>query len=183
MRLWSRWDTSWPAFRHERMGGSTEVADYRLMTVGIFAIAVGVSVYLFDRDWGSAYFLAALGEHAAPAGAQSVFGLLGSQLPSFAHVYGFILLTAGILSLWRWTHPWVCLGWFATDSLFELLQLPSVAPHLEPLAQAFAGFPILDNVAPYAFQGHFDVLDLLAVAAGSVAAYLTIVCYQAEKHS
>jgi len=40
----------------------------------------------------------------------------------------------------------------------------------------FEGIPLLENTANYFILGSFDVMDLAAIAAGSLVAYLTMMC-------
>jgi len=39
----------------------------------------------------------------------------------------------------------------------------------------FSNIPFIENVPAYFLQGTFDVLDLVSIAVGAVAAYLTLV--------
>jgi hypothetical protein len=66
------------------------VAELRLIVTAAFALLLGTSVYLLDRDWASVLFLAAIADRQP--GALSVFGEFGYTLPSFLHAYAFALL-------------------------------------------------------------------------------------------
>ena len=104
-----------------------------------------------------------------------MFGSIGDYLPTFVHVYTFILLTVIVAIPTGIKLIPVCLAWFSLDSLFEVAQLKSIAQwigsHTPPW---FEGVPFLKNTADYFLMGTFDVFDLISIAAGTVAAYLTV---------
>ena len=138
------------------------------------ALVTGLLVYLFDRQPEHVYFLShglvfAHGRHP-------LFGVVGDYLPTFVHVYAFILLTAAVAGSTKARLSGVCAAWFVVASLFELAQLPAVSPIIAAAVPAwFARVPVLDNTAAYFLNGTFDVLDLLSIALGTVAAYVTVV--------
>jgi hypothetical protein len=69
----------------------------------------------------------------------------------------------------------ICLAWFTLDCLFEVAQIDSSARWIaQHIPDWFSGVPFLENTASYFLFGTFDVLDLLSIAAGTVAAYVTI---------
>ncbi len=136
------------------------------------SLALGSTVYLLGRDWSTVYILqwAAEAQHAGPL---LDLGSWAGWAPSFAHAYGFSLLTTVLLGGGRAAATWACGMWGALDGLLELGQRPGWAAALPPLPDAFPGIPILENVTAYFQRGHFDVLDLVAIAAGCGAAWLT----------
>ena len=139
----------------------------------IGALAVGVLVYLLDRQPMSVYFIPdwiSLVNNLNP-----IFGEIGNYLPTFIHVYVFILLTAIIVAPSpAWIIP-ICAAWFAIDSLFELAQITPIDQWIAGnVPDWFIGIPFLENTSAYFIAGTFDVLDLLSIAAGTIAAYLTI---------
>jgi hypothetical protein len=139
--------------------------------IAIAALAFGLLVYLFDRRPEHVYFLSHgfVLAHAP----HSLFGVVGNYLPTFVHVYAFILLTAAVAGATRAIG--ICVAWFVVASLFELAQLPAVAPVIAASVPAwFARVPVLDNTAAYFLDGTFDVLDLLSIALGTIAAYMTV---------
>ena len=145
----------------------------QLLVIAIGTLCIGVLVYVFDRTAQSIYFL----PEALSLNQQTgrVFGGIGDSLPTFVHVYAFILLTvvvdipAGIKLM-----P-VCLGWFTLESLFEDAQFNPIAHWLAShTPNWFSGIPVLENTADYFLLGTFDVFDLLSIAAGTLAAYLTL---------
>ena len=60
------------------------------------SLALGILVYALDRSPESVYFLPAAWSLAGVG--DRWFGSLGGQLPEFAHVYAFSLLTVAILA-------------------------------------------------------------------------------------
>jgi len=143
-----------------------------LMLIAIGALTVGALVYMLDRPAATAYLLP--GALSFSGGHHPVFGALGGHLPEFVHVYAFILLTVAI-SPWPARVLPVCGFWWAVDSLFEIGQHPVIAPTITAaLPNWFRRIPILDHIANYFLRGTSDPADLVAVALGTVSAYLTI---------
>jgi len=140
----------------------------------VIALLIGVFAYLLDRQHGSVYFMSSwmvLGDNMNP-----YFGTIGDQLPTFVHVYTFILLTMAIISTSRdYVFP-VCVFWLIIDSFFEIAQIDFIAQWITMhVPEWFHGIPFLENTAAYFLTGTFDILDLCSIAAGTLAAYLTIV--------
>jgi hypothetical protein len=140
----------------------------------VTALLIGVFVYLLDRQAESVYFMSswmALGDSMSP-----FFGTIGDQLPTFVHVYAFILLTMVVASPSRGYVLYICLFWLVLESLFELAQITVIAHWITShIPEWFSGIPLLENTAAYFLGGTFDVVDLCSIAAGTLAAYLTIV--------
>ena len=143
------------------------------LTAAIIALSVGAAVYLFDRQVDHVYLMApwmTLGDHSS-----SIFGALGNCLPAFTHVYVFILLTAALAAPTLRSALVICLFWSVIDIAFELGQLTVVARQISALIPAwFGAVPVLENTSRYFLSGTFDVLDVISIAAGALAAYLTI---------
>ncbi len=149
-------------------------ASVLFVVIAAVALAVGVLVYLLDRQPEHTYFLShGLTLVYVP---YSLFGAAGNYLPAFIHVYAFILLTAAVAGSSIARLLGTCTVWFVIASLFECGQHPAVSPLIAAALPAwFASVPVLDNTAAYVLNGTFDLLDLLSLAAGTVAAYLTVV--------
>lgn len=143
----------------------------------VTALFIGVFVYSLDRQPESVYFMSswmALGDNMNP-----FFGTIGEQLPTFVHVYAFILLTMAVVSPSRKYVLPICIFWLIIDSLFELAQITVIAHWIaRHVPEWFHGIPFLENTTAYFLGGTFDVLDLCSIAAGTLAAYLTIVSTQ-----
>lgn len=143
------------------------------MILGISALSVGVLVYVFDRQPEFVYFLPGWLSLNGQVGGQ--FGNIGNYLPTFLHVYAFILLTVvvAVPSITKLLP--VCLAWFSLDALFEIAQIDTIAQWVATHTPAwFTGIPFLKNTANYFLMGTFDTIDLLSITAGTIAAYMTV---------
>ena len=141
----------------------------RIASLAILALALGILVYVLDRP--TVYFLPGAW---GLAGDLLWFGRLGGYLPDGLHVYALILLTAAVAPTPTRILP-ICALWFAIDSLFELAQHPTLAPHVVAIQPAwFAQLPILENSTNYFLHGTFDPGDLIAIVIGTAAAYMTL---------
>ncbi len=143
---------------------------------GAAALALGVVIYALYRSRESVYFLALL----KPAWTPRVIlppwlNILSDHAPSMVHVYAFSLLTAACIRPGPRRAAMACAIWFAIDVLFEGAQHPRVSPlFAQAVPDALAGVPFLENIGPHFRTSTFDPLDLLAIAIGAVAAYLTL---------
>jgi hypothetical protein len=146
----------------------------RQILLGVTALLVGTLVYLIGRPPDRTYFVCISPINISLYEAvPNLFGFTGNSLPSFVHVFSFILLTAGIVSCGRTGYLLICASWFLIDCAFELGQkfhtwsLPLI-PHW------FTGIPFLENTEDYFLQGTFDALDLFAIAIGTITAYILL---------
>lgn len=141
--------------------------------VGTLVLALGVLVYLFDRPAEQLAYLSAINSSdLTPA----VFGVVGGSLPTFAHTFGFSLLTAAWVGGGDRAGLWACLVWFGIDAAFEFGQQARVAEHLvEFIPGWFESLPVLAQADSYFLSGTFDVWDLTSIAIGAAAAYLIAV--------
>jgi len=145
-----------------------------LIVVATGALCVGVLVYVFDRQAEFVYFLPGWLSLHTQAG--SIFGSIGDYLPTFIHVYAFILLTVIVAVPVITKLIPVCLAWFTLDTLFELAQIDAIARWIAMHTPSwFNGIPFLENTADYFLMGTFHVFDLASIAMGTLAAYLTVV--------
>ena len=135
-----------------------------LAALGGVLLVIGLAVYLGDRPPGHAMLLPAW---PRPSGG-AWFGSVGPWLPSFIHPFAFSLLTVAALGPSRRPRYGACMAWGAVNAAFELGQLPQVAASLGPALRESA--PASRALADYFTRGRFDLLDLAAVALGSVAA-------------
>lgn len=146
-------------------------ADVILALIAAAALGSGIVIYALDREV-PAYFLPTAWSTARSGGPW--VGAVGGVLPGFVHAYAFVLLTAAVAP---WPDPArsVCIFWFTLDSLFELGQHPAIAPHTAAALPAwFQHLPVLEAAKSYFLRGTFDPWDLAAIAAGTIAAYLTV---------
>jgi hypothetical protein len=143
----------------------------RVWIVALLALLTGTAIYLLGRDWSTVHLLAWAAELQGHGPALQLGSWSGS-VPSFAHACGFSLLTALVLGGGPIRAGIACLFWGVTDSVLELLQRPAWSAALPPLPPGVADLPLLNNVSAYFVHGVFDVLDLVAIALGTVTAWL-----------
>jgi hypothetical protein len=131
-------------------------------------------VYLIDRPPEATYFVYISKVKISLYGTfPNIFGVIGNSLPDFLHVFSFILLTAGLLSIQKKGSLVICLCWFSVDFIFELFQKFNALP-LKIIPKWFKGIPFLENTENYFSRGTFDFIDLIAVALGTVTAYFVL---------
>jgi hypothetical protein len=144
-----------------------------MLAIAIGALCVGALVYVFERQPEFVYFLPGWLSLNNQTG--SVFGSIGDYLPTFVHVYAFILLTVVVAVPSVTKLIPVCLAWFTLDSLFEVAQLNQIAQWIGSHIPAwFDGIPFIENTKDYFLMGTFDVFDLISIIVGTLAAYLTV---------
>jgi hypothetical protein len=142
--------------------------------IGVIALLAGVLVYLIDRPPDTAYFLAGWAKDISLYDRiPNIFGPVGKSLPAFAHVFSFILITAGILGSGRRGYLTICLFWLFIDGAFELGQRYSSIP-LRFIPDWFEGIPYLENTASFFSSGTFDSMDLIAILTGTIVAYILL---------
>jgi hypothetical protein len=142
-----------------------------LATIGGLALALGLCVYLTDRDPASAALIPSV---AALAGSH-FFGALASWLPSFVHPFAFSLFTAAALpsrSPWRYH---ACVFWCVVNLAFECGQHPRLSTQLAELLQGgFGPSSTARWVSNYFLRGTFDGGDIAAAVLGAVAAAVVV---------
>jgi len=145
------------------------------LLIGFNALVLGILFYYFFRSAEHTYFLKFLVTNPhrhkilLPA-----FISLGNSLPTFIHVFAFSLMTASLIASQKRGYIVVCLAWFAIDVLFELGQ--GIGNLIIPVIPSwFFNFLFLENIGNYFLRGHFDYLDLMSIALGSVIAYMILI--------
>lgn len=138
-----------------------------LTAIGCLALAVGLLVYLTERDASRSMLIPAIG---ALAGIH-IYGAIGQWLPSFVHPFAFSLFTAAALPTAARYRYLACAVWFGVNVAFELGQHPRFSGLLARAIQDSFGSTLVPRaLASYFVRGTFDVGDLLAVALGALAA-------------
>jgi len=150
----------------------TRRAHIMQVSVGICALLLGVMVYLIDRSPSSVYFIPPW--LSMSDNFNQVFGILGNYLPTFVHPLAFILFTSVFVEPNKRNILLICMTWLAIDGLFECAQIKIVAHWLITFIPAFTGIPVLENTRNYFIHGTFDVLDVLSIVLGTVAAYFIV---------
>lgn len=142
--------------------------------IGIAGLLIGSLVYLIDRPPNQTYFI-----YSSPINISlfniipNLFGVIGSSLPAFIHVFSFILITAGLIFCGKRGYLTICLFWFLVECAFELGQkFDTWSSRMIP--DWFAGIPFLENTKNYFLQGTFDFIDLVAIAFGTAIAYFVL---------
>jgi len=158
------------------LAGKAHRPEIIVLVVAILVFLIGVLVYSIDRSPAQVYFLSDWMSLGNANG--SVFGALGSHLPTFIHVFSFILLTMAIVvprAFYRQYLLPVCIGWLVFDSACEIAQLDFIGSKIAAWTPGwFEHVPFLENVASYFKAGTFDVLDLISIVLGAFSAYLTM---------
>ena len=140
----------------------------------MLSLLLGILVYLIDRPPGSVYFLP--GNISLFQGMPTMFGIVGNSLPTFSHVFSFILITAGLLGSNKTCSAITCIGWFLVDFAFELGQHQVINRWLaDRIPEWFEWLPILENTQFYFLGGTFDPCDLLSITLGTIVAYFAII--------
>ena len=135
----------------------------------------GILVYLVDRPPDQTYFVDKSFVnislyHILP----NLYGIIGNSLPSFAHVFSFILITAGLIASKKREFIFICLFWFLIDSVFELGQKFSTM-FIKFIPDWFASIPFLGNTGEYFVRGTFSFGDMAAITIGTIAAYFLLI--------
>lgn len=148
-----------------------------LISLAVSALVIGVVVYLFDRHADSIYFVPEW--LVFTNNPQSFFGIVGQHIPTFVHVYAFILLTLVVITdsqeYLRYILP-VCLFWLALDGLFEIAQIKIIGTWIaNNTPQWFEGIPFLENTSAYFLSSTFDVGDLASIVLGAISAYISVI--------
>jgi hypothetical protein len=146
----------------------------RQILIGLSVLLLGTLVYIVDRPPDQTYFVyknfVNISLHNT---LPNLFGFIGNSLPSFVHVFSFILITAGLLHCQKKGSLIICSCWFLTDLLFELGQ-KFKALSSTMLPDWFSRILFLENSKNYFLSGTFDLNDLTAIAFGTILAYFAL---------
>ncbi len=142
--------------------------------IGTIALLFGVLVYLVDRPPDQTYFVYKTGVDISLHNTlPNLFGIIGQSLPSFAHVFSFILITAGLITSKKREFILICLFWFLIDSVFELGQKFSTM-FIKFIPDWFASIPFFENTENYFMRGTFSFGDMAAITIGTITAYFLL---------
>jgi hypothetical protein len=138
---------------------------------GVTGLLIGSLVYIVDRPPDQTYFVYKSSINISLYNTlPNLFGPFGNSVPSFIHVFSFILLTAGLGSFQKRGCLMICLCWFLADCAFELGQEFDSWPSML-IPNWFEGIPFLENTRNQFLLGTFDILDMLAISIGTVIAH------------
>ena len=135
-----------------------------LALIAALALALGIIVYVTDRDTSRAVLIPSIATFAG----SKVFGALGQWLPSFLHTFAFSLITAAALAPRSTPRYGACVAWAAINVGFEIGQHPLVSVRLaEALLGPMHGWPLVQPLARYFVHGTFDWGDIAAAMLGA----------------
>jgi hypothetical protein len=142
--------------------------------IGTIGLLIGSLIYLINRPPDQTYFVFSSPINISLSNTiPNVFGSIGGTLPAFIHVFSFILITAGLIFCNKRGYLIICLSWFLIDCAFEMGQKYSTW-YAGIIPCWFDGIPFLENTKNYFLQGTFDVIDLAAIALGTIIAYFVL---------
>ena len=142
--------------------------------IGAAVLIIGILVYLVDRPPDQTYFVdKSFVNISLYLSLPNLFGIIGNSLPSFAHVFSFILITAGLIASKKREFIIICLFWFLIDSVFELGQKFN-SIFIKFIPDCFASIPVLENTGDYFVRGTFSFGDIVAIFTGTITAYFLL---------
>jgi hypothetical protein len=150
------------------------MVNIRQFLIGLTVLLLGTLIYLIDRPPDQTYFVyKSFVNISLHNTIPNLFGFIGNSLPSFVHVFSFILITAGLLHCQKRGCLIICSCWFLIDFIFELGQkFKALSSTMVP--DWFSGILFLENSKNYILLGTFDFNDLTAIAFGTILAYLVL---------
>ena len=146
----------------------------RQILIGLGVLLLGTLIYLIDRASDQTYFIYKSSVNISLHNIlPNFFGSIGNSLPSFVHVFSFILITTGLFRCQKRGYIIICSFWFLTDIIFELGQkFKALSSTMVP--DWFSGILFLENSKNYFLLGTFDFNDLTAITFGTILAYLVL---------
>lgn len=152
------------------------------ISIGLISLFIGGIVYIIARSPNQTYFISKyLSNIYLFNSVPSALRIIGNNLPEFIHPFSFILITAGVMAFKnKRSYVFICLGWFLLNSIFEFGQKFSQMS-LKLIPDWFEGIPFLENSRNYFLYGTFDILDLIAILLGSIAAYYVLLLTSARR--
>ena len=142
----------------------------RQVFIGSLFLSLGLAVYLFSRPaWQFLLLPDFLFVQWLPINAMGQFG---DSLPSFLHVFGFSVLSAGIIAMNKKAYLLICSLWALINISFEILQSDFFL-QLNQLTffTATFGDSALFWLQNYSSNAVFDYYDILAILLGAISAY------------
>jgi hypothetical protein len=146
----------------------------RQILIGLTVLLLGTLIYLIDRPPDQTYFVyKSLVNISLHNILPNFFGSIGNSLPSFVHVFSFILITVGLLRCQKRGCIIICTLWFLTDVIFESGQkFKLLSSTMVP--DWLGGILFLENTKNYFTRGTFDYFDIIATAIGAIVAYIVL---------
>lgn len=142
--------------------------------LGAIGLLIGTLVYLIDRNPEQIYFIYHNNiDLSLYQSLPNLFGPVGNSLPTFIHVFSFILLTAGLVTCSKRGYIVICLFWVFVDVLFELGQKFKTWSVMM-IPDWFSTIPYLENSRNYFLYGSFDFKDIGSIILGAILAYIVL---------
>jgi|LGOV01.1.fsa_nt_gb hypothetical protein len=158
--------------KNHKVHGS--IINKRKVLLGVAVLLVGPLIYLVDRPPDQTWFIySSRIKIILYKTFPSLFHHIGKSLPSFIHVFSFILITAGLISCNMRRYLITCSCWFLADCAFELGQKHN-SWSSKIIPSWFAGIPFLENTKIYFLQRTLDTFDMAAITIGAVVSYFVI---------
>jgi hypothetical protein len=155
--------------------------NWRQILIGLLALFLGLLFYLIGRPPDQTYFVRLLNLDFSLYGIlPSIYFPFRNNLPTFIHVFSFILITSGLLACRKKGYLIICMCWCIIDFAFELGQKFKPA-FVKMIPERFSQIPILENTESYILYGTFDVGDLAAITTGTAMAYFLLLTTHSEK--
>jgi len=160
---------------------TSSIINWYQIIIGSAVLLVGTLVYLIDRPPEHTYFVfKSAVDISLFKTLPNLFGIIGNFLPSFVHVFAFILITAGMIACRKRGYLIICLSWLTLDVTFEFGQkFNTFFSSLVP--EWFSRFPFLENTTNYFSRGTFDQADIASAIIGSALAYLVLIATMDER--
>ncbi|MBW1750627.1 MAG: hypothetical protein JRJ37_08030 [Deltaproteobacteria bacterium] len=165
----------------EKTLNTSSIINWLQIIIVSVMLLVGTLVYLIDRLPEHTYFVFKSAVNISLFKTlPNLFGVIGNTLPSFVHVFAFILITAGMIACRKRGYLIICLSWLTLDVIFEFGQkFNAFFPSLVPAW--FSRFPFLENTTNYFSRGTFDQADIASAMIGSALAYLVLIATMDER--
>ena len=150
------------------------IINIRQILIGLSVLLFGTLVYLIDRRPDHTYFVyKSFINISLHDTLPNLYGFIGNCLPSFVHVFSFILITAGLLQYQKRGCIIICASWFLIDFIFEFGQkFKTFSSSMVP--DWFSRIPFLENSKNYFLSGTFDINDIAAIISGTILAYFAL---------
>jgi len=159
----------------ENLKAFGSIINIRQILIGLAVLLLGTLVYLVDRPPDQTYFVyKSFVNISLHNTLPNLFGFIGNSLPSFIHVFSFILITGSVFHCRKKGCLIICTYWLLVDCAFELGQKFNLGSS-KIIPDWFAGIPFLENTKNYFVHGTFDFNDLIAIAIGSIIAYFILI--------
>jgi hypothetical protein len=118
---------------------------WRQILIGVLALFLCLLLDLIGRPPDQTYFVRLFNPDFSLYGIlPSIFFPFGNNLPTFIHVFSFVLITAGLLAYRKNGYLIICMCWCVIDSAFELGQKCQLTV-VTILPGWFSQTPILEN--------------------------------------